>query len=92
MLKLSDDAVNWLKAAGRLIQSKAEKNIFFTKIVCRDNESYPMAVLRVVHDMDTDTQLKLFDAVEWSDEYINHQSRNQITEPQLAKLVDRYAH
>lgn len=92
MLKLSDEAVNWLKTAGRMIQYKSKSNIFFEKIVREGNESYPMAVLRVVHNMDADKQSKLFDAVEWSDDYLDHQSSNEITEPHLAQLVERYAH
>lgn len=79
MLKLSDEAVNWLKIAGRIMQNKTnETNVFYRKIVRLANESYPMAVLREVNSLDAELQSKLFDVVDWSEEFQTSQNEMQI--------------
>lgn len=81
MLQLSDEAANWLKVAGRIIQNKAVSNIFYRKIVRKDNESYPLAVLREVNSLDAELQSKLFDVVDWSEEFQASQNEMQIAHP-----------
>lgn len=76
MLVLSDEAVNWLKIVGRIMQNKGGSNIYYRKIVRQDNESYPLAVLREVNSLDAKLQSKLFDVVDWSEEF--HASENEM--------------
>lgn len=65
-MELSKQAVEWLLAAGRIIQSRHQGNPYRKRIEVKPGEKYPEAVIRVLAQMDGDDQIRLYELVDFA--------------------------